>query len=47
MFRHFSRADIVDISWFVLGVVDALINAFLEFPLVELHFMHVDLHLLL
>lgn len=42
---HFAGADVVDILIFVMRKGNALVNALLEFALVELHGQHVCLHL--
>lgn len=47
MISHLLGADVVDIDFFIFGEFDAFIDAFLEFTLVELHGVHIELHVLL
>jgi hypothetical protein len=47
VFGHLAGADVIDVLLLVVCVVDALVDALLEFALIKLHGEHVGLHLLL
>ena len=46
MICHFFRANIIHIELAVPCLVDAFVNTFFKFQLIELHLKHEKLHLL-